>query len=473
MLALTTVFPLLCGLFIGINRRLAKRTCRILAVLAALGTSLLAFALIRTGMETHTLFSYGGAFSVAFSLDRRGKIFLALMAVLWPLSVLYATEYMEHEERENTFYMWYILSYAGMIPFCCAANLFTLYIFYEGITMLTLPLVWHKKDHDSIRAARSYVKYSIGCAAFGFACVVVLGMLDSLVFVHGGRAFLQLSDRYLNLVFLFAFFGFGVKAAVVPFSMWLPKAGAAPTPVTALLHAVAVVNGGVFAVQRVIYDVFGTSRLYGGFGQYTVLAASCLTIIFGAVMAVREHHVKRRLAYSTVSNLGYMLLGASLMTPAGETASLLHMICHSLTKIILFFCIGAVMVKTGRTQSAEMHGLGRSMPVTFTAFLIAALSLMGIPPLAGFASKYALITAAVENGGIWAVLGPASLIISAVLTAVYTMSLAVPAFFVPDQSAPCEKCDPSWRMLLPICLIGILMIAAGLYPGVLTEYLRY
>ena len=376
MLAIATICPLLCGLFIGTKKGLSAKTVRILAVCAAALASVLAACLLIRGVPESTLLSYNGSFSISFALDQRGRIFLALMAVLWPLSVLYATEYMAHEERESTFYMWYLLSYAVMIPFCCAANLFTLYVFYEGITMVTLPLVWHKKDHDSIRAARSYVRYSIGCAAFGFAAMVVLGMLDSLTFVHGGRAFAVLPDPYLNVVFLTAFFGFGVKAAVVPFSMWLPKASAAPTPVTALLHAVAVVNGGVFAVQRVIYDVFGTERLSGGFGQKTAIVFSCLTILFGAVMAVRERHVKRRLAYSTVSNLGYMLLGAAMMTPAGETASLLHMVCHSLMKIILFFCIGAVTVKTGRTRVAEMRGLGRIMPFTFTAYVIAALAFL-------------------------------------------------------------------------------------------------
>ena len=471
MLIVTMLCPILGGLVIGCVPGMPARTRRALAVGVATATSLLALALIHAGVPARTLLTYSPRFSLTFRLDHRGEVFLKLMAVLWPLSTLYATEYMAHEAREATFFMWYLIAYGVMIAFCCAANLLTLYVLYECVTLTTLPLVWHKKDHDSIRAARSYVRYSIGCAAFGFAAVVILCAYGGSGFVWGGHPFEGLSDRLLNVMFVTAFFGFGVKAAVFPFSRWLPKAGAAPTPVTALLHAVAVVNAGVFAVQRVIYDVFPLQRLRGGWGQHVALAAAGLTILYGAVMAVRERHVKRRMAYSTVSNLGYMLLGAALMTSAGETASLMHMVCHSLIKIVLFFAIGAVMVQTGKTQVAEMRGLGRRMPVTFAAFLVASLSLMGIPPLAGFSSKVALISAAIDAGGAWALLGPGCLIASAVLTAVYTLSVALPAWYT-GEPAEGGRCDPTWRMLLPIMLILALMIAAGLWPGALMDTLR-
>lgn len=472
MLAVTMLCPILGGLLLGCFRSIPAKIRRAAAVGVMCVTSLMVAALIRTGVPYHTLLSYTDRFTLSIGLDHRGKVFLALMAVLWPLSTLYAVEYMAHEEREATFFMWFLLAYGVMIPFCCAANLFTLYVLYECVTMVTLPLVWHKKDLESIRAARSYVRYSIGCAAFGLTVVVILSSFGSLRFSRGGNGFQDVPEGLLNALYLTAFFGFGVKAAVFPFSRWLPKAGAAPTPVTALLHAVAVVNAGVFSVQRVTYDVFGTARLANGWGRQAALAAACLTVLYGAVMAVREHHVKRRLAYSTVSNLGYMLLGTALMTAAGDAAATLHMVCHSLIKIVLFFCIGGVMTQTGLTQVAEMRGLGRRMPFTFAAFFVASLALMGIPPLAGFASKYALIEAAVDAGGFWPLMGAASLIVSAILTAVYTMTVALPAWYLPAGAEAGKRGDPGWRMLVSIYVILALMIAAGLWPGALMGALR-
>ena len=471
MFIVTVLCPILGGLFVGLCRMRSSRMRGGLAVALMLLTSFLVSMLVRRGLPDCVVLSYAEHFTLAFGMDRRSQGFLILMAVLWPLSMLYALEYMHHEAREATFFMWYLIAYGVMILFCCAQNLFTLYVLYECVTLSTLPLVWHTKDPLSIAAARSYVRYSIGCAAFGFVTVVILGTHDSLAFVPGGHMYASLSDRVLQSTFVLAFLGFGVKAAIFPFSRWLPKASAAPTPVTALLHAVAVVNAGVFSVQRVIYDVFGTDRLRGGWGQNIALTFAALTIVFGAVMAVREHHVKRRLAYSTVSNLGYMLLGAALMTVHGDASASLHMVAHSLTKIVLFFCAGAVLVQTGRTHVADMRGLGRRMPWTFVTFFLCALSLMGIPPLAGFSSKYALILAAIESGGAWAVLGPAALLLSAILTAVYTMTVAVPAWFVAPVDPVDAAQDPSWKMVLPMTVITGLMVAAGLCPDVLMNAL--
>ena len=471
MLILALICPTAGALLLGLLKPKVE-TARRLAVLIALATSVIALIMAWRGVPELTLLSYGDNYALRLGLDHRGKLFIALMALLWPLATLYATEYMAHEERETTFYMWYLLSYSVMLPFCCARNLFTLYVFYELLTLVTLPLVWHNKDHDSVRAARAYVRYAIGCAAFGFVAVIVLGHHGTLDFAAGGHVYPGLPVQLKRAVFVSAFFGFGVKAAIFPFGAWLPKASVAPTPVTALLHAVAVVNAGVFSVQRVTYDVFGTARLANGWGRQAALAAACLTVLYGAVMAVREHHVKRRLAYSTVSNLGYMLLGTALMTAAGDAAATLHMVCHSLIKIVLFFCIGGVMTQTGLTQVAEMRGLGRRMPFTFAAFFVASLALMGIPPLAGFASKYALIEAAVDAGGFWPLMGAASLIVSAILTAVYTMTVALPAWYLPAGAEAGKRCDPGWRMLVSIYVILALMIAAGLWPGALMGALR-
>ena len=473
---IASLTPLLGGLILPYLKIKTRRTRTLYVEAITLITSLLALRLLIAGAENVTLIAYSRAFRLTFGLDGMGKVFLGLMAFLWPLAALYASEYMEHEEREDSFFSFYTMTYGVMILFCCARNLFTLYVLFECITIVTLPLVWHKKDAKSIRAARAYIRYSIGCAAFAFASTILLSIYGSGDFQTGGVILKEMPQWLTSLAFLAAFFGFGVKAAVFPLCAWLPRASAAPTPVTALLHAVAVVNAGVFAVLRVSCHVFGSELLLGSWAQTVALSFSAATIVFGAWMAVRDTHVKRKLAYSTVSNLGYMLLGASLLTDGGMQGALTHLICHGLMKILLFFCIGAVMVKTGRTQMYQMRGLARRMPLTFAFFTVGAIALMGIPPLCGFTSKYQLINAAVAAGGIWAWLGTACLLLSSLLTAVYTLSMLLPAFFLPfDESAGADiskRCDPGMRMQLPFALIAAACLLLGVYSQPLMQILR-
>ena len=313
--------------------------------------------------------------------------------------------------------------------------------------------------------------HTSGSAAFAFSAMIVLSVYGSGDFALGGAAFGGMPGIVRKLAFLAAFFGFGVKAAVFPLHVWLPRASAAPTPVTALLHAVAVVNAGVFAVLRMIYDVFGADGLAGTWAQSIALAAGVVTIVFGAVMAVRDTHVKRKLAYSTVSNLGYMLLGASLMRASGLRGALMHLVCHGLMKMGLFFCIGAVMVQTGKREVWEMRGLARRMPATFGFFVFSAVALMGIPPLCGFVSKFYLAGAALELGGAWAWIGVGALLLSTVLTAIYQLSVLLPAFFLPAEGEA-GRCDPGWRMLLPLAVLAAAVLLVGVHPQPLVEALR-
>ena len=473
---IASLLPLLGGALLPALRLKSRRSRTLWVEGVTVLTSLLVLRLILRGAEEVTLIAFSDQFRLRFGLDGMGRVFLGLMAFLWPLAALYASEYMQHEEREDSFFAFYTMTFGVMILYCCARNIFTLYVLFECITLITLPLVWHKKDAPSIRAARAYIRYSIGCAAFAFAAMIVLSQYSGGDFQSGGVSLDGMPQWLLGAAFLATFFGFGVKAAVFPLSAWLPRACAAPTPVTALLHAVAVVNAGVFAVLRMVYDLFGAQALQGSWAQTVALIFSIATILFGAVMAVRDKHVKRKLAYSTVSNLGYMLLGASIMSPAGQLGALMHMVCHGLMKITLFFCIGAVMVQTGRTQMRQMHGLARRMPAVFTAFTIAAIALMGIPPLCGFISKYYLATAALELDSFWGIAGVIALLISSVLTAIYSLSVILPAFFMPlDEAAGPElpnRCDPGLRMLLPLGALVCAVILLGAYSQPLANALR-
>jgi multicomponent Na+:H+ antiporter subunit D len=304
--------------------------------------------------------------------------------------------------------------------------------------------------------------------------MMVLSSYGTLAFQSGGgldRSLAAGHETLLYVGFLLGFFGFGVKAAVFPFHGWLPSAGVAPTPVTALLHAVAVVNAGIFAILRLLYFGYGASFLAGSFAQNVMLAVTSFTIVYGSVMALRMQHLKRRLAYSTVSNLSYMLLGAALCSGAGLTAAILHMIAHSALKIALFFCAGALLCRTEELPQGvqeyvfQYTGYGKKTPAIFTVFTIASLGLIGIPPLCGFTSKWAIAEAAVGQGTALAILGCAALAVSAFLTGMYLLSVIQEACFPPegfDVSGIEKLRDPGLRMksALWICAgLGLILIA--------------
>ena len=277
----------------------------------------------------------------------------------------------------------------------------------------------------------------------------------------------------LLLIYIFAFMGFGVKAAICPFNSWLPDAGVAPTPVTALLHAVAVVKSGAFGIMRLTYYSFGTEFLRGTWAQDVVMAIVIFTIVYGCSRAVKETHLKRRLAFSTVSNLSYILFGVVIMTPLGFVGALSHMIFHAFMKITSFFCAGSIMHQTEKHYVHELDGLGYRMPWIYTIFTVSAFGLMGVPGLAGFVSKWNLAEAAVESGNKVAYLGVAALLVSALLTAIYMLTIVVRGFFPGkdfDYGTVEEYTDPNWKMLLPLTLFVIMIIVFGIKSEPLVDF---
>ena len=480
LIILTLLVPLLGGATMSFLRFQSGKARAIYVESVVCLTSVMVLSLLLTRtQETLVLYHLIDKLPLAFRLDGPACLFAGLVAVLWPIASLYAFEYMKHEERENTFMAWYTMSYAATLAVAFSANLFTLYVFYECLTLVTLPLVIHKKDAMSIRAGRKYLTYSITGAALAFVALVAVFFFSGTTdFTLGGVLTSELTaghEAMLLGMFLLAFIGFGTKAAVFPMHAWLPAASVAPTPVTALLHAVAVVNTGAFAVLRVIYYSFGTDFLAGTWAQHAALTLACVTIVFGSSMSVKEQHLKRRLAWSTISNLSYMLMGAALMSPAGMVGSLTHMVMHGVTKITLFYCAGAILVRTGKEYIQDVRGYGKLMPVTCAAFVIAGMSLVGTPPLSGFVSKFNLLTAAGEAGPIGA-MAIAALIISAVLTAIYLFTVIGPMYFRPLNADMAHlkdfNRDPNWMMLLPFGLLIAAVIGLGLWGGPLVSFLK-
>lgn len=434
-----------------------------------------ALTVIHPQGEGFTLAVFSEKLSIVFAMDGLARVFTGLIAFLWPLATLYAFEYMRHEKREYPFFGFYLLSYGVTMCIATSANLFTLYIFYELLTFSTLFLVAHGLSPRSVYAGRKYLYYSLGGAALAF--VAMIGALhygSTTDFTYGGIRLLAKAPQATVLtLFTLGFFGFGVKAAVFPLHGWLPTATVAPTPVTALLHAVAVVKAGVFAIARLTYFVYGTKLVYGTWAQTVCLGIALFTILFGSTMAVREQHMKRRLAYSTISNLSYVLFGILLMTPSGFTAGLMHMVFHAFIKIALFSCIGAWMIRTGRESVQELRGMGRRMPFIFVVFTFCAVELVGIPPFIGFQSKWALAGAGLAGGTVLGLAGMGVLIISAILTAIYLLKPAVTAFALPPDgpNAEVRKDDPGWQMKLPLIILCVTMIALAFFSQPLITFL--
>lgn len=472
-LVLVVLFPIIAGALIPLLPFKNRLQMMIYTEAVVLVNSAVMIALmLNRPDEAFELFRFTGNLSLSFRLDGLGTVFAGIVSLLWPLATLYAFEYMKHESHEKIFFMFYTVTFGVTLGIALAEDIVTMYCFYEMLTLVTLPLIMHTLTREAVLASRTYLYYSLGGAAFAFIGMVFILIYGTTSnFVPGGVLDMTklggVTNRLL-IVYVLCFCGFSVKAAMFPFSGWLPKAGVAPTPVTALLHAVAVVKAGAFAVMRVTYYTFGTEFLRGTWAQYVVMALVVFTIVYGCSRALKETHLKRRLAWSTVSNLSYILFGVVMMTPAGLVGALCHMIFHATMKICSFFCAGAVIYKTGRNYIHELNGFGRKMPKVFLIFTISGLALMGVPGLCGFVSKWYLVRAAVESGNPLAYAGVAALLISALLTALYMMTISVRAFFPGknfDYNTIKDVEDPNWMMILPLVIFVIAMFFFGLHSG--------
>ncbi len=396
--------------------------------------------IIKAPPELFKLFRLTEHLTIAFRVDGLSRLFACIVAILWPVTTLYAFDYMHHEGGEQRFFGFYLLAYGIVLGVAFAGSMVTMYLFFELLTLSTLPLVMHQMDAKARYAGLRYLIYSMTGAALGFISVIFLSVYGSNdFFTFGGMLnplHIKGNEVVLQAVFTLGFFGFGVKAALFPGYQWLPLASIAPTPVTALLHAVAVVKAGVFACIRLVYYGYGPELLKGSFAQTLTMLAAVFTIAFGAIMAYRTDHFKRRLAYSTISNLSYILFSVTIMTEQSLHAASLHMLYHAFAKITLFFGAGAIIAKSGKEYVSQLSGLATKMPVTFATYALSSLTIMGIPPLPGFWSKWAIGSAALAIGSRLSYWGIAALMLSTLLTALYQLDILSRAYYPIEESSP-------------------------------------
>jgi len=397
--------------------------------------------------------------------DELSLLFLTLSAVLWAVTTVYAVGYLEDAPHRSRFFGFFSLCVSATAGIALAGNLFTLFVFYEILTLVTYPLVIHRGTPAALAAGRSYLMYTLPSGLLLLLAVagahVLTGPQD---FVGAGYLKPFAAEHSGTLVLLFAALvvGFGVKAALVPLHGWLPKAMVAPAPVSALLHAVAVVKAGAFAIQRVVYEVFGI-EFAATLGVLTPLAAAAsLTIVYGSLRALTQDELKKRLAYSTVSQVSYIVLGAAVLGPISTIGGLVHLVHQGLMKITLFFSAGNYAETLGVHHVHEMDGIGRRMPLTTAAFTVGALGMIGVPPVAGFVSKLYLGAGAAQAAQWWVI---GVLAVSSLLNAMYFLPILHRAWFRPARGPWPEehgrRRDAKPMLLVPVLLTALFSVGVG------------
>jgi multicomponent Na+:H+ antiporter subunit D len=367
--------------------------------------------------------------ALAVKVEPLGMLFALLASSLWIVNSIYSIGYMRanDEPRQTGFYVCFAVALGSTIGIAFAANLFTLFLFYEALTISTYPLVTHKADAEAIRAGRVYLLLLLGTslALFLPAIVATWVLAGTLDFTPGGILADKAGAPIIGALLALYVFGIG-KAAVMPLHFWLPAAMVAPTPVSALLHAVAVVKAGVFAILKVALMIFGIDIL-GGVGRSAWLTAVAgTTILAASIVALRQDNLKRLLAYSTVSQLSYVVLGVAVLAPVSVVGAALHLAAHALGKITLFFAAGSIHTAAHLTKVSQLDGIGRRMPWTMGAFAVGALAMIGVPPTAGFLGKWFILVGAMETANWVAV---AVIILSTLLNAAYFLPIVFRAFF--------------------------------------------
>ena len=388
------------------------------------------------GRPHQTLLPVMPGISLAFTVEPLGMLFAVLASGLWIVNSLYSIGYMRGngEAHQTRYYVCFALAIASTMGIAFAGNLFTLFLFYEALTLVTYPLVTHHGTEEAKRAGRLYIGMLIGSSIL-FLLVAIIwtwAIAGTIEFTPGGVLGGNVSNATMGLLLALYVFGIG-KAAVMPVHRWLPAAMVAPTPVSALLHAVAVVKAGVFSVLKIVVYVFGVETISGMTSVDWLPFVSGFTIIAASIVALRSDNLKRRLAYSTVSQLSYVVLAAALLTPLSVIGAALHIATHALGKITLFFCAGAIYTAAHKTEVSQLAGIGRRMPWTMAAFTIGSLSLIGVPPAAGFVSKWFIMSGALQAGHYAAL---TVFVVSTLLNAAYFLPIVYSAFFrVPGAGA--------------------------------------
>ncbi len=467
---LAIAIPLVGALGIALAGRVSDNFRETVTLVTAGGLAWNVWSLVPTimggGRPSVTVAEVVPGVSIAFEVEPLGMLFAALASGLWIINSIYSIGYMRgnNEKNQTRFYVMFAVSLAATMGIAFAGNLFTLFLCYEVLTLSTYPLVAHKGDKKTVSSARVYLGLLLA-TSIGLllpAIIWTYSVAGTGDFVLGGILEGKLEGPAVGLLLFLFVFGVG-KAAVMPVHRWLPAAMVAPTPVSALLHAVAVVKAGVFTVTKVIVYIFGIDFLFAEPSSQWLLYAAAFTIIAASVVALRQQNLKRLLAYSTVAQLSYVVMAAAILKPLAEIGAAIHIAAHAFGKITLFFAAGAIYVAAKKTEVFQLRGIGYRMPFTMTAFTIGALSMIGVPPTAGFVSKWYILAGAFEADNYVAL---ATVILSTALNAAYFLPIVYLAWFAREKE-PVENShgEAPWPAVLALTLTAALTLAFFFFNG--------
>ena len=477
---LAFLFPAAAGTAVSVSVKEEKARNRLYAAVMIL-TDLLGVLAMKAGGSV-TAAKLSERASLSFGLDRLGMYAMAAVLILYTAVCFYAFEYMKKEERVNLFFACFFISLGAMMAVCMSENLVTLYFAFELATLSTVPLVLHEMTKDAMTAGMKYLFYSIGGALLGLLAVFFIysASTGDGTFVMGGfldEGLAAAQGTALLAAIMAGIIGFGTKAGMYPMHGWLPSAHPiAPAPASSLLSGI-IAKAGVVAVIRLVYYSVGADFLRGTWVQRTWMILAMLTVLMGSTMAFREKVTKKRLAYSTISQISYIMLALSLLSDEGLRGGLMQMMSHMAAKGCLFLAAGVFICILGSHHVDELRGVGRKIPVTMWCFLFASLSLIGIPPMGGFVSKWVIAGAALSaEDGIWSILAPVVLLISALLTAGYLLPVVINAFFPgkefeevleeqedADHSGKERKQKEPLLMVLPMIALCLTALAMGIF----------
>jgi len=475
-LLLPVLMPVVFGLLLFCSKIFKERKTRNIYVGAALIVcAAVNIAIAFTVDGSLSLWKITENASITLRCDGLTRFFAVLMNIVWTIVGFYAFDYMKHEENESRFFAFYLIVMGVLSGIYMSANLLTVYLFYELMTLTSLPLVLHSLTKEAISAGKKYLFYSIGGAFLSLVSIFYIYVkCDVADFMAGGfLGNIPAGDRNMLLVFVFlAIIGFGCKAGLFPLQDWLPTAHpVAPSPASAVLSGI-ITKSGVFVLIRLIYYSIGTDFLKGTWVQYAFMGLALFTVFLGSMMAYTEKVMKKRFAYSTVSQVSYVLFGLALMNETGFNGALLHVVFHSVIKDGLFLVAGAIIVYTGIKNVDQLKGIAKRMPTVIWCFTFFALALVGIPPASGFVSKWYLCLGSLQADiGALRYIGPAVLLISALLTAGYLLPITVNGFFPGNDFdyKECKRCKVSPLMIVPLVILAAAAVLFGIFPGIVES----
>ena len=472
--------PVLLGIIFPYKKWLKNRTQRVVYVGASLvvcGLLSLIVVLCAGQDAAYTVWSMTDALTIYFRIDGISKVFAVLTTFVWVIVGFYAFGYMRHEEKEESFYRYYLIVYGVLLGLDFSGNLISMYLFYEMMTLSSLPLVLHSRTKEAVMAGLKYLFYSIAGAFLSLLAIFFFYQYGTTMeFAAGGvldPAKIAGHEPVLLVVVFLSVIGFGCKAGMFPLHAWLPTAHpVAPSPASAVLSGI-ITKAGVLAVIRVVFFTVGADFVRGTWVQYAWIGLSLFTVFMGSMLAYLEPVLKKRLAYSSVSQVSYVLFGLSVLHPVGVLGALLHVVFHSLIKNTLFLTAGSIIEQTGCKRVDELTGIGKKMPGTIWCFTLAGLALVGVPPLSGFVSKWYLASGALSADiGFLGWLGPVVLLISALLTAGYLFPVTMKGFLPGHQEVLYERCEAPKIMLIPMALLTAAAVLFGVFAHPLTEALE-